>query len=74
MPTARRKRDATLLADRRLSGSASRGRDLGFWPALREVAVVLIVALAGLVVAAAIVLAPWHPAEAAAIVELLPPG
>jgi hypothetical protein len=56
------------------SDALSQRRGLGIMPALREVAVVLIVALVGLVVAAAIVLAPWHPAEAAVIVELLPPG
>jgi hypothetical protein len=41
--------------------------------ATREIAVVLLVALIGLLVAGAVVLAPWHPAEASTIVELHPP-
>lgn len=41
--------------------------------ATREIVVVLLVALIGLVVTAAIVLAPWHPATAATVVEVHPP-
>jgi hypothetical protein len=41
--------------------------------ATREIAVVFLVALIGLLVAAGIVLAPWHPAEAATLVEVHPP-
>jgi hypothetical protein len=41
--------------------------------AVREIAMVFLVALIGLLVVAGIVFAPWHPAEAATVVELHPP-
>ncbi|WP_020525310.1 hypothetical protein [Catelliglobosispora koreensis] len=40
---------------------------------MRELGMVCLVALIALIAGAAIVLAPWHPAEAAAVIELLPP-
>ncbi len=39
----------------------------------REIAVVLAVALLGLLLAGAVVLAPWHPAQAGMVVQVHPP-
>ena len=39
----------------------------------REIAVVLAVALIGLLLAGAVVLSPWHPAEAGMVVQVHPP-
>jgi hypothetical protein len=41
--------------------------------ATREIVVVLLVALIGLLVTAAIVLAPWHPATASTVVDMHSP-
>lgn len=42
-------------------------------PTVRELALVVLVALVGLLLAGVAVLSPWHAAEAAVIVDLQPP-
>jgi hypothetical protein len=42
--------------------------------AVREIVLVVLVALAGLVLAGAATLAPWHAAQAGTIVEVHPPA
>jgi hypothetical protein len=46
---------------------------MGVESAMREIGMVLLVAVIGLLVAGAVVLAPWHPAQAATVVEVHPP-